>query len=178
MASSASLAWMTSKPAFSSVTAESIRNRNSSSTIRITGLKRTISIPSLFLKSWKLSFRSVGLTTYIRDARIQLDAALVSDIVVSDIVKTKRVSSGLDVTSICPPCACAICEAICSLRPRPGRLSGPRRERTVRKTRPQTRDRRGGAQPRGEHASDVAGPISADGEFFAARYALFCSLWN
>jgi hypothetical protein len=34
------------KPAFSITSAESIRNSNSSSTIKITGLKRTISIQS------------------------------------------------------------------------------------------------------------------------------------
>ena len=41
----------------------------------------------------------------------------------SGIVKTNRVSSGVEVTSILPPCACAICEAICSPSPRPWRLS-------------------------------------------------------
>ena len=56
-------AWMTSRPAFSITSAESIRNNNSSSTIKITGLKHAIQFNPPLLPSGPWKFCYVGLTT-------------------------------------------------------------------------------------------------------------------
>jgi hypothetical protein len=73
MASSALPAWMTSKPAFSIYSAESIRNRNSSSTIKITGPIRGIQFNPPFLQSGLWSFCS--LRDHSRSQRAELSSA-------------------------------------------------------------------------------------------------------
>jgi hypothetical protein len=97
------------KAGISIISAESIRNSNSSSTINITGLECAISSSTAAKRATEVLFRLAGGM-----ARVQIDA-----VGVSGIVKTNRVSSAVDVTSIRPPCACAICEAIWSPSPRP-----------------------------------------------------------
>jgi hypothetical protein len=59
MASSALAAWMTSKPALSIASAESSRSKNSSSTIKITGAKRVITILRRAKRDEDVLFRSL-----------------------------------------------------------------------------------------------------------------------